>query len=220
MMVAIMRHTPLKRRLQGIASVALIAAFFIATSYFSQHYQSQITQYLSHDVGILAIVLYILICMISVIIPPIASLPLLPAASQVWGGFWAGVMTATGWVAGGVIAVIIARRYGQGIVTRLTSEESLHRAQQYIPRGDKRVFWLIVVLQTLLPVDVLSYAVGLFTRIPLPTYTLATTLGNIPSAFGFAYLGQLSIGWQVAGFALAASITAGGLWLMRRRRAH
>ena len=52
-------------------------------------------------------------------------------------------------------------------------------------------------MRVALPVDELSYALGLFTTIPSRIYFLASALGILPGAFVFSYVGELSVAYQI-----------------------
>ena len=52
-------------------------------------------------------------------------------------------------------------------------------------------------MRMILPVDVLSYLLGLFSKVDLKTYTLATFIGVIPFAFILSYIGSLSFAYQL-----------------------
>ena len=52
-------------------------------------------------------------------------------------------------------------------------------------------------MRMVIPVDVLSYAIGLFSTMSLKSYTLATVIGITPFAFIFAYTAKLPLWLQV-----------------------
>ena len=68
-----------------------------------------------------------------------------------------------------------------------------------------------------MPVDVLSYALGLFSQIGFWSYFLATVIGVSPLAFGFAYLGEVSYIYQVV-FGLVFLIGVLGYLIFREIR--
>ena len=49
----------------------------------------------------------------------------------------------------------------------------------------------------MIPVDLLSYALGIFGVLDWRNYTLATIIGIVPFAFIFAYLGTLPVSYQL-----------------------
>jgi hypothetical protein len=51
----------------------------------------------------------------------------------------------------------------------------------------KNLFWAVAFARIFLPVDIVSYAVALFTRMHWFTYLSATVLGTAVFAFLFAY---------------------------------
>lgn len=140
-------------------------------------------------------VYYVIVTTLAVVVAPVSTLPLIPIASVAWGWFIAGVLSILGWVLGSQIAFFLARRYGKPLVQKIVSLEKLERFEKRFP--EKNVFWTVVLLRMVVPVDVLSYAVGLFSEMKSVTYFLATMLGVIPFAFIFAYTGTLSIGTQL-----------------------
>jgi len=138
---------------------------------------------------------YVIITAVAVVVAPVSTLPLIPVASVAWGWFIAGVLSILGWVLGSQIVFLLARRYGKPLVQKMVSLERLERYEKRLP--EKNIFWTVVLLRMVVPVDVLSYAVGLFSEMKSRTYFLATILGVIPFAFIFAYTGTLSIGTQL-----------------------
>ena len=98
-------------------------------------------------------------------------------------------MTTAGWTTGSLVAFLIARRWGYPLVRKLTSIERVKRMKRYIPED---LFWSVVFLRLMMPMDVLSYALGLFTDMKWHRYAVATALGVAPAAFVLAYLGRLT----------------------------
>ena len=68
-----------------------------------------------------------------------------------------------------------------------------------------------------LPVDILSYALGLFTTIKTWKYILATFIGVIPFAFIFSYAGMVNIYYQIGAFVLAALVLLLGVFIAIRK---
>lgn len=186
-----------KQHVKLWGSVLLVLIFFVTTSHFARQYREPISNFVERQPLLLAVPAYIVTVALMTILTPTASFALIPAASQVWGGFWSGLMTGGGWILGGIVAFLIARRYGQDIVRHLTSRDALDLVHRFIPRTPAITFWILVVLEVFLPVDLLSYAAGLFTRLHLKTYAAAVAVGNIPSGIIFAYLGRLPLTWQL-----------------------
>lgn len=122
------------------------------------------------------------------VLAPVALLPALPAAAVLIGPAAAALWSVLGWTAGAVVAFLIARHLARPLLERLVSLAAVERYERIIPEDAK--FWWIVLLRMAVPVDLLSYALGLLTKMPLPSYALATVIGVTPFSFVFAYLGD------------------------------
>src|SRR5437867_5465557 len=118
--------------------------------------------------------LYILLNVLDAVLAPGATLPLIPVAVHAWGRVVAALVTTAGWTLGSLIAFLIARRWGYPIVKKLTSRERIRQMGKYIPDD---LFWSIVLLRLVMPMDVMSYVLGLLTDISWSRYMLATAMG-------------------------------------------
>jgi uncharacterized membrane protein YdjX (TVP38/TMEM64 family) len=94
-----------------------------------------------------------------------------------------------------MIAFVLARRYGARLVGRIVPLQKIQKFEAKL--SSRNQFWTVVLLRLTVPVDVLSYAIGLFSTMPAKSYLLATTIGVIPFAFIFAYTGTLPPGLQI-----------------------
>ena len=68
---------------------------------------------------------------------------------------------------------------------------------------ENNLFLTIIFFRMVVPVDGLSYFLGLFSKISFKSYTLATIIGITPFAFVFAYAGGLNIYYQLGALAIA-----------------
>jgi uncharacterized membrane protein YdjX (TVP38/TMEM64 family) len=158
--------------------------------------------------------LYILLNIADALIAPGATLPLIPVAVHAWGRVVAALVTTVGWTAGSLIAFLIARRWGYPIVKKLTSLERLRGLKRYIPED---LFWSIALMRLVLPMDVISYAIGLFTDISWAKYATATALGLVPSAFVLAWLGKLPHAYELIAFGIGGAVAVAYVTVVRRR---
>jgi uncharacterized membrane protein YdjX (TVP38/TMEM64 family) len=179
--------------LASFFGVILIVAFFILFSYLIQNnldfFEGLI---IGNFVGI---GIYVLLNVIAVVLAPITVLPLIAVATGLWGWFFVGVITAFSWLVGSVIAFLIARKFGVPIVKKFISLEKIYALEEKASIGGG--FWGVLLLRTVVPVDILSYALGLFSKIRLFPYTLATAIGILPFTFLLAYLGEAQIIYQI-----------------------
>ena len=166
-----------------LAKLLLIVGLFIVAIVLSQYYKDEIAEYL--DFGYWGMLIYVLLATSSTVLAPINTLPLIPIATTLWGGFISALLSITAWTLGAIIAFILARKFGKPFIEKHYSLEKISRYEKIL--GNKYVFWNIVFLRIMIPVDILSYAIGLFTSVKLSIYSLATLIGVSPFAFLLAY---------------------------------
>lgn len=147
---------------------------------------------------------------IATVAAPIAVLPTVPLVALVLGPFATAVYSIIGWSLGAIVAFLIARHIARPVLERYLSLEDIARYERYIPEDAQ--FWWVVLLRVAIPVDILSYAIGLVSRMPLGKYVAATIIGVTPFSFVFSYLGVafvsgrfLLLGSLVALLAIATS---------------
>lgn len=162
---------------------------------------------------VLGAAIYLLALVASVVLLPLSSLPLLPLATRCFGVPLTALLSAAGWWIGCLIAFQIAR-LGRAYLERITSLAAVDRIEEKIP--DDVGFGGIVVLRMILPVDVVSFALGLLKRLRFRTYATASLLGILPFSLVWSYAGgQLGTG-QFLSFALIVLGMAVIVLLVRR----
>ena len=181
---------------------AFILGLFILVSALVQQHIEPIRGLINKDAGKVS---YVLIVTAAVIVAPVSATPMIPVASNVWGWITGGLLSFIGWMAGSMTAFMIARKFGVQIIGKFVSTQSIEKIQSKIQA--KNIFWSLVFLRTIMPVDILSYAAGLFSSISYKQFFLATALGLVPFAFLFAYLGSIPTLYQIISF------TGGGIVL-------
>lgn len=186
-------------KLKSFFGILLIIFFFIAISYYVQTNLDFFRGFT--DFGVWSILIYILITITAIVIAPVSSVPLIPLASNVFGWFYAGIYNLLGWTIGSFIVFWICRKYGVSLIKKLISLESIYKIESKIPKENR--FASILLLRMITPVDLLSYALGLFTKVDFKTYAIATILGIAPFAFIFSYLGAVSLMYQAIGFIIS-----------------
>lgn len=191
--------------------ILIVIGFFVLASYLVQNNLEDIR--IALDFGFLSMLVYIFILITATVIAPLNAVPLVPIASNLWGWFLAGLLSILGWGLGALIAFSLARKYGVPLVKRFVSIEKMSKYERLIPQ--ENIFWAIVFLRMAIPVDVLSYILGLFTHIKFRTYAVATFIGIAPFAFIFAFLGNLPLLYQILGIILAGLMILLGYLLGR-----
>lgn len=162
---------------------------------------------------VLGAAIYVVLVVASVVLLPLSSLPLLPLATRRYGVVLTALLSTAGWWAGCLIAFQIAR-LGRRHLERITSMEAIDRLEEKVPEDVG--FGGIVVLRMILPVDVVSFALGLLKRLRFRTYAVASFVGILPFAFVWSYAGgQLGAG-RVLSFALVVAGMCAVVLVIRR----
>lgn len=182
-----------KLKLSAIFSVILIVAVFILLSYLVQTNYSFFEGMIASNFS--GMIIYIFLTIIGVVFAPVTVLPLIVVATSLWGWVLAAIITVFGWSTGSVIAFLIARKFGVPLIKRFMSLEKIYELEEKTLIGNN--FLSVLFLRMIIPVDVLSYALGLFSKIKLAPYAIATVIGVAPFAFIFAYLGMVPFVYQI-----------------------
>lgn len=122
------------------------------------------------------------------VLMPVTAMPVVPVVAPIFGPFLTGVLSVIGWTTGAAVAFLIARRFGRPLLSRYVPLNQLDDALARIPPETR--FMTIVLIRMTLPVDIMSYALGLVVAIPFVPYLIATTVGVTWFSFAFAYAGN------------------------------
>lgn len=182
-------------KIKSAIEILAIVFLFLIVSYFAR----QNIDFLQGLIGggFYGIFAYVLITIIAVVVAPFSMMPLIPLASNIYGVFWSAIINIIGWIIGAFIVFFICRKYGVNLIRKFISLEKINRMESKIPK--ENIFLSIILLRMTIPVDVLSYALGLFSKVDFKTYALATIIGITPFAFVFSYLGIVPFYYQAIG---------------------
>ena len=197
---------------KSFVEIFIILILFLFFYYIIQTNLELIKESLNDNLGMSV---YVLITIVAIVIAPISTLPLLPIASNLWGWVTAAVLSIIGWTIGSLIAFILARKYGVSLISKFISIEKINKFEKMVPK--ENFFWGVVFLRMVVPVDILSYALGLFSKIKTKSYFFATLIGVTPFAFVFAYAGKMPFVYQILALLLALVIILFGLMIRRIR---
>ena len=173
--------------------LVLLVLFFVLAVFLAQYYQAEIIKYF--DFGYLGMLIYVLLGITSTVIAPVNTLPLIPIATALWGGLVSALLNITAWTLGAIITFLLSRQYGKPFLEKYSNLDKIAKYENIL--GTKYIFWNLVVLRIMIPVDVLSYAIGLFTSVKLTTYASATFIGVMPFAFILSYTPTLPLAFQI-----------------------
>lgn len=137
--------------------------------------------------GLVGPAAFVVLLVLGVALAPLTVLPAVALAASLFGVFWTAVLSVLGWTVGAAIAFLLGRHVGRPILKHFVSLERIAAFEKRIPQNAE--FWGIVLLRMVTPVDLLSYALGLFSAVSFRTYLFATIIGVTPFSILFAYAG-------------------------------
>lgn len=186
------------------AILILLIAFFVLSSYLSGIYSEELESFVMIK-GAGGMFFYVVLSSVAEVIGPISAVPFIPLAVALWGSFSTAILSVLGWTMGAILVLFLCRKFGRPLIKKFIDLSSVEEMSRAISR--KNLFLSILLLRAVFPVDILSYAIGLFTEMRWPSYLLATFLGMIPFAFILSYGVKLPLLAQI-GAAVAAAIIA------------
>ena len=164
----------------------------------------------------MGIAVFLVSSAVAVLLPMLTNLPLLPLAVLAWGPGWSALILLTGWVLGAGLSFVLGR-HAQGAILRRFPSVQRHAEIDRLIHPRHRLLSLIMLRMTF-PVDVLSYALGMFSRRTTLLENLASTaVGGAPFAILFALFPTLSgnAQWAMFGGSLLAFVLYTA-WVLRR----
>lgn len=191
-----------KDNLRAIYSAAIIIILFIIATIIAQKNLALFEQHLKDSIP--GMIIYVLLMIVETVLAPLTALPIIAIAANIWGPILTALLSILGWAVGSLISFWIGREYGFPIVKHLISEKKIKKIESLIP--ERNIFLGVVLLRIAIPVDILSYVLGMFTRIKWRTYTLATIIGITPLAFLFAFIGKVPFVYQILAALIAGII--------------
>lgn len=189
--------------LKAMVPLLVLVLFFILSTYSAERYHDALTALIS-GVGDFGILSYVALSAIATVVAPLSSVPLIPIASQMWGPIPTALASIVGWFVGAVICFALSRAFGMPFVKKAVSPERLLTIEKKLI--GKNLFWTIVLLRMIIPVDILSYVLGLFPIVSWRVYLGATAIGIVPFAFVFAYLGSIPVQYQILAFVILSPV--------------
>jgi uncharacterized membrane protein YdjX (TVP38/TMEM64 family) len=158
--------------------------------------------------------IFALSAIVAVLLPMLTNLPLVPVAVLAYGAPAAAALLLAGWLVGAMLAFAIGRHARETILRRFPSVMRHAQIERLIdPR--QRLLSLTLLRMTF-PVDLLSYALGLFSpQTGWRDNLLSTALGAAPFALLFAWFPTLDVAQQALLFGLCALAFAGwSIWVL------
>jgi uncharacterized membrane protein YdjX (TVP38/TMEM64 family) len=196
------------------AALGVVALFGIGMA-LARHFAVPIQDALAAHTA-LAIVVFVATSVVAVLLPMLTNLPLLPLAVLAWGPWWTALLLLLGWVGGAALSFWLGRHARDTILRHFASVQR-HADIDRLIHPRHRIASLVVLRMTF-PVDVLSYALGMFSRsTTLAENMVSTAIGGAPFALLFAWFPTLPASGQVAVFVASALVFAAYAWWVLHR---
>ena len=191
-----------------------VTALFVAAVLLAREFAAPIRELLSANAR-LGIGVFVATSAVAVLVPMLTNLPLVPLAVLAWGPGWSAALLLSGWVIGAALAFLLGRHARASILRHFPSVQRHGDIDRLIHPRHRLVS--LVLLRMTFPVDVLSYALGLFSRsTTLAENIVSTAIGGAPFAALFALLPTLSATAQLLVFAASALVfVVYALWILR-----
>ncbi|MEK7558379.1 MAG: VTT domain-containing protein, partial [Patescibacteria group bacterium] len=175
---------------------AIVAiALFVLVAFLVQGNKEAVSSFVSAG-GWLSVSAYVFFGILAVVVPPATNVFLIPIGTASWGPIATGLLNIFSWTLGSIIAFLLARRFGERLHARFPKLFEFPLVEKII--GTKYPLFTLIFVRMSFPVDIVSYAVGFFTKVRFPMYILATIIGITPFAFFYAYASELSFSTTIS----------------------
>lgn len=145
------------------------------------------------------------ISMVSVLISPFSSIPLVPSAIMAWGSLATFFLMFPAWIIGGILAYYVGLLSGKKIIKRFISFEKVEYYRACI--STRSQFWLVFLFRLAIPSEVAGYTLGII-HYDFWKYLLITIFTELPFALVVIYSGSILIKGKILIFAAVAGIAA------------
>jgi uncharacterized membrane protein YdjX (TVP38/TMEM64 family) len=153
------------------------------------------------------------ISIISVLISPFSSVPLIPSAILAWGSFLTFSLLFPAWVIGGILAYFIGSLSQEKILRHLFSLEKIEYYKQLIsPRSQ---FLLVFIFQAVTPSEISSYTLGII-HYDFKKYFIIIALTDFLYALSIVYAASLLVSGKILIFAIILLVGGSLLYFIYR----
>jgi uncharacterized membrane protein YdjX (TVP38/TMEM64 family) len=193
---ALRRALPWAQWRPTVLAGAWVVVLFGVGMLLARSFAVSIQNGLSDHAG-LGVAVFVATSAVAVLMPLLTNLPLVPLAVLAWGPWWTALLLLSGWLIGAMLSFLLGRHARALILSRLPAVQR-HADIERLIHPQHRLGSLVLLRMTF-PVDVLSYALGLFSpATTLVQASLSTLLGAAPFALLFAFVPVWPLSMQLA----------------------
>lgn len=184
--------------LPSLRSLAWVLLLFVLAILLARSYATPIGAALSQHERI-GMLLFVGTTALAVVLPLFSNLPLVPFAVLLWGPWGTALLITAGWIAGAALSFSVGRHLRPAVLRAFPQAARYARIDDLIhPRS--RLLSLAMLRMTF-PMDILSYALGLFSRRTTAfENALSTAIGGAPFAVLFGFFPALPLELQLLVF--------------------
>jgi uncharacterized membrane protein YdjX (TVP38/TMEM64 family) len=139
---------------------------------------------------IFAPIIFIIVRMLPVLIPPIPGILIDAIGIAIFGWFWGFIYALIGLMISMMIAFYLGRLFREPLVKKFVPLKKMHEWEDRLNENQKFMGLLFIRIITISFLDATSYVIGL-TTISATKYFFATLIVTAPSIFLIYYFGDL-----------------------------
>ena len=193
---AVRRALPWAQWRPTVLAGAWVVVLFGIGLLLARSFAASIQNTLTDHAG-LGIAVFVATSALAVLMPLLTNLPLVPLAVLAWGPWWTALLLLSGWLLGAVLSFLLGR-HARSLILRRFPTVQRHADIERLIHPQHRLTSLVLLRMTF-PVDVLSYALGLFSpATTLAQASVSTLLGAAPFALLFAFVPVWPLSVQLA----------------------
>ncbi|MCB9806182.1 TVP38/TMEM64 family protein [Candidatus Nomurabacteria bacterium] len=168
------------------------------------------------DYPLLAPIIFIIVRMLPLIIPPIPGLLIDVVGVAVFGWFYGFLLAETGVVLASMISFFIARKFREPLLGKFMSLQKIHQWENKLTEREK--FWGLISVRLISSpfFDTVNYAAGL-TNIKASTYFWTTIIVSAPLGFMIYYFGEVILNVPIILIVSVILIIPFILWFKRKK---
>ncbi|NJO57942.1 MAG: TVP38/TMEM64 family protein [Richelia sp. RM2_1_2] len=172
----------------------LLATFFVIILYLIMAFALQTigldnAQQFIQETGVLAPIVFIALCAVSLILAPLSGSSLFVVGGTLFGKHNAFLLSYIATLIGCSANFWISRKFGRKVAQRFIGKANLDELDRFIDRlkSNRSIFYIIIIMP--LSQDIISYAIGL-TKIKYTHFLIALILSSTIIISGYVYIGS------------------------------
>ena len=193
--------------MKKILELGTVILVFIGVNAFAHAHESTLLSW-AQNTGSFGVSLYVATTALAIIIPVWSNLFLMPVASIMWGPFATALLSILGWLIGSQISFLLGRKFQERIMQAFPKLLASNYVEKLVSKKYPNLS--LIFLRMTIPIDVLSYGLGLFAfRVSAWQNFITTLIGITPFAFLFSYFNDIPKSYSIG----ILSITMGLFFL-------